>query len=461
MTTSERSFSRRSFLRLSATSVGVGLLAACAPQATPGASSTDGGGPAAPETTTITYWDWWGPAGSAANKALFDRLPEALQEAQPHLELNYQNVPFGEYFVKFLAAHAAGDTPDVMHSSVYWARDFYDKGALSDLKPFVDVTPDLAQDTFIEGSLGQATKGPIQYGIPGEGPDSSLIFYNVDMFEEAGVTTDAAEIANWDWNDFTEAAKALTKIEGDEVVQSGFLVGTPTAQTLSIWASCHGGAFYSKGGDGTENGVGFNENDATINGLHWFLDMLHESRVSQPIGPERQDWNQFMQGTTAMAGSGPWAFGRLNADVPDLNWSAMVYPAAPVTGGQRGTAVWNNMLVMPSKSASPEAGWDFLEFWCGLDWMKERLAIGDWLSPRKDFYETTEYKQRFEELPILSLVPEASALGTPLVYIQQSALDNAIRPVLEAVILQAEEPEVAVPALVEECNEIMAKAGYA
>ena len=39
-----------------------------------------------------------------ANKALFDRLPDAMKESQPHLELNYQNVPFGDYFVKFLAA---------------------------------------------------------------------------------------------------------------------------------------------------------------------------------------------------------------------------------------------------------------------------------------------------------------------------------------------------------------------
>ena len=77
---------------------------------------------------TITYWDWWGPAANETSKALFDRLPVALGESNPELELNYQNVPFGEYFVKFLAAHAADDTPDVMHSSVYWGRDFYDRG---------------------------------------------------------------------------------------------------------------------------------------------------------------------------------------------------------------------------------------------------------------------------------------------------------------------------------------------
>src|SRR5689334_5234659 len=93
--------SRRKFLAFSATSIGIGVLAACAPAAAPA-----GGGAAAPSAakTTITYWDWWGPAGNAVLKNLFDRLPVALKEHKPDLDLNYQNVPFGdEYFQKFLA----------------------------------------------------------------------------------------------------------------------------------------------------------------------------------------------------------------------------------------------------------------------------------------------------------------------------------------------------------------------
>ncbi|MEM7128844.1 MAG: extracellular solute-binding protein [Chloroflexota bacterium] len=449
--------SRRRFLALSAMSVGAGLLAACAPVSDSGA----GDGAASSEPQTVTYWDWWGPSGSEVNAALFERLPVALTEANPDLELDYQNVPFGEYFRKFLAAHAAGDVPDVMHSSVYWARDFYDKEALHDLTPFVEVTPDLARENFLDGALLQATKGAAQYGVLGEGPDSNQIFFNIDLFEEAGVTTNADEIAQWTWDDFTAAAKELTKMDGDDVVQSGFMVGTPGAQNLSVFASCHGVGFYSKNADGIENGVGFNESNAAVNGLNWYLDMLYETVVSQPIAPERQDWNQFIQGTTAMASSGPWQYGRLRGDVPELNWSTMLWPAAPVDGGKQGTAIWNNMLVMPSRGANQDAGWAFLEFWCGLGWMLERLEIGDWMAPRKDFYETPEFKAKLDELPILEMVPKATAAGTPLVYIQQSALDEAIRPVLEAVILQQETPEVAMDQLVTTGNEIMAKAGYA
>ena len=295
--------SRRDFLRLSAVTalsgIGASALAACAPA--PESSGDMAGEAPAAAQQTITYWDWWGPAANETSKALFDRLPVALGESNPELELNYQNVPFGEYFVKFLAAHAADDAPDVMHSSVYWARDIYDKGALLDLTPSIDVTPDLAPDNFLDGALLQATKGPAQYGVLGEGPDSSQIFFNTDLFEEAGVTTDPDEIAQWGWADFTEAAKELTKRDGDEVVQSGFLVATPTAATLSIWASCHDVGFYSKNDAGIEDGMGFNEKNAAVNGLNWYLDMLHVHQVSQQIAPERQDWAQFQQGKAAMA----------------------------------------------------------------------------------------------------------------------------------------------------------------
>src|SRR5689334_14826885 len=61
--------SRRKFLTFSAASIGVGVLVACAPAAAPA-----GGGAGAPAAAkkTITYWDWWGPAGNAVLKNLFD-----------------------------------------------------------------------------------------------------------------------------------------------------------------------------------------------------------------------------------------------------------------------------------------------------------------------------------------------------------------------------------------------------
>jgi multiple sugar transport system substrate-binding protein len=464
--------SRREMLRMAAGAVagGVGtmFLGACqpaqpveeekAPAEETKAPAEEKKAPPA-EKVTVTFWDWWNMSEGASGE-MFNYLTERFPEVEPNVELNLQNVPFGEYFRKFLAAHAAGDVPDAMHSSVSWGRDFYDKGALNDLMSYMEATDDVRRDNFLAGALVPSGKGPVQYGVPGEGPDHTCIFFNIDYFEEAGLTTDLKEIQdNWDWNTFVDAAKKLTVREGDEITRSGFLVGIPSRHQLSFWPACHGGAFYKEEG-GQITGLAFNDGDAAIHGLNWWLDMLYESKVSQPIGPERQDWNQFLQGTTAMVLSGPWNYVNVLEQAPDMTWSAMLIPKAPYPGGRYSTDLWTNMLVIPSKAKNKDAGWTLLHFWCGLEFMIKRLEIGKWLAPRKDFYETAEYEKERQDLPVMDNVPLASEVGEAATFIQRSPIEEAIRPIVEDVMIQDRDVEGAVEEMLEKCNALMEEAGY-
>ena len=161
-----------------------------------------------------------------------------------------------------------------------------------------------------------------------------------------------------------------------------------------------------------------------------------------------------------MAQSGPWDFVPIAEQSPDLNWSAMLIPAKPGENGQISTSIWNNMLVMPAKAQNQEAGWSLLTYWCGLDWMLQRLEIGSWMAPRNDFYETAEYQQALEGMPVLANVPLASEVGTSVAFIESTAIQATINPILEAVMLGERDPESAVAEMVEKCNEILAKAGY-
>jgi multiple sugar transport system substrate-binding protein len=449
-------------LRMSAGAVmgGVGavLLGACRPAKPAGEEKApdEEKQPVTQEEVTITYWDWWSITSGNSGK-MFEYLPEGFAEVEPNITLDLQNVPFGEYFRKFLAAHAAGDVPDTMHSSVYWGRDFYDKGALIDLLPYMEATDNVRRDHFLPGSLIQSSKGGVQYGVPGEGPDHQSIYFNIDYFEEVGLTTDLEEIQKtWDWNTFTEAAKALTVREGDQIKRSGFLVSTPSTHNLSEWPASHGGSFYKEG----EKGVAFNDNDATVHGLNWWLDMLNESKVSQPIGPERQDWQQFLQGTTAMVRNGPWAYNTVLDQAPDMKWSAMLFPKAPYPGGVYSTDIWNNMLVIPTKAKNKDAGWKLLHYWCGLDFMLMRLQFGQWMAPRLDFYETTEYEEARKALPVLDNVPLAGQIGKPLTYAQRTAIAETVQPIMEAIMLGERDVGEATDEMVEKCDELLAKAGY-
>jgi len=451
----DRKTSRRELLQMTAaaalaatTSV---LVSACT---VPVAPAQNGGQSPAEEAVTITYWDWWSMTAGPSGR-MFEALPTAFAAVAPNIELDLQNVPFGEYFTKFLAAHAAGDVPDVMHSSVDWGRAFFDRGAVLDLTPFIEKTSSMARDQFLPGALHQVTKGAAQYGVPGEGPDHDTIFYNQNYFAEAGLPTEREELMKWTWTDFTDAATALTVRDANgQVTRSGFLVPVPGHHEMAYWAGCQGGSFYNE----DETGVAFQENNAAVDGLNWWLEL--QEKASQPLTSERQDFQQFLQGTTAMAQDGPWNFVQMAEQAPDLKWSAMLIPAKPGENGQISTSIWNNMLVMPSKAQNQEAGWTLLTFWCGLDWMLKRLEIGSWMAPRNDFYETPEYKQALEKMPVLANVPLASEVGTSVAFIESTPIQATINPILEAVMLGERDPESAVAEMAEKCNEILAKAGY-
>lgn len=411
--------------------------------------------PAPGEELAITYWDWWSPSQSAVMAKLFEVMPVEWANRHPEIKLAIQYVPFADYFTKFMAAHAAGDPPDTMHCSVNWARDCFDKGAILDLKDYLDASPDVAADRMLPGSLFQATKGSSQYGVPGEGPDSDLFFYNVDLLEQAGVDTTREVIAKWTWDDFSAAAQKVTK---DDLSTTGFTCYTPDDHTLAAWANthCEGCGFYKP----EMKGVAFNDSDAAIHGFEWFLSMLYDNPVSQPISPERQDWNMFKEGVVAITRSGPWSFSELQTDVPDLKWGVTVYPAYP-DGGRPGTVTWNNLLVMPSAAKHKDAGWKLLEFLCGLDWMVQRLKIGAWMSPRKDFYDTQEYKDALAALEWLDMVPYATGIGTTVSFIQENSIANALQPLMEGAILRQMDLGQAINEAVKACNDLLAEAGYA
>ena len=126
----DRKTSRRELLQLTATAALVTATSTLVSACTAAVAPTQGEGQSpAQEGATITYWDWWSMTAGPSGR-MFEALPSAFAEVEPTIQLELQNVPFDEYFTKFLTAHAAGDVPDVMHSSGDWGRSFFDRGAI-------------------------------------------------------------------------------------------------------------------------------------------------------------------------------------------------------------------------------------------------------------------------------------------------------------------------------------------
>lgn len=178
------------------------LLAACAPsQPTPAGSSDE---PAAAEPITLTYISWAAGDEQKDQEAAFAQY----MKENPNVKIEAQFVPYDEYHEKINTLMAANTPPDIYYINEYLAADWGEKGVAVDLKPYFEARGINMEETYIPNALFKS--GGKIYGLASGVVDMSL-FYNKEMFKEAGIDTPPLDVANaWSWSDYIAAAKALT-----------------------------------------------------------------------------------------------------------------------------------------------------------------------------------------------------------------------------------------------------------
>jgi multiple sugar transport system substrate-binding protein len=418
----EKRFSRRGFLKLAGSITMATAVAACA--ATPAPTPPPAGAtevattpaeekatvaPPTPAVTAITlrYRTWHTREANPGDGEWYDWLIANYPADHPGVTIEVEFVPFGsEYIQKVLADVAAGTPPDLLHSSIIWARDFYDRGVLLDLNDYLDQVPELAPDMF----LGEATneyrsKGGKYYGVPWEGPDSSVVALNSSLFEEAGFDPKGADIKTWD--DFVRVAKALTKEEGGEVVQAGFLVGSMRyIEGFATWMYTNGGALH----DREITKPTFN-NERGEQVVQFQLDLLNTHKVSFPISPERQDSQLFMQGKTAMVHWGTWCHKMIAANAPaGFKYWLIPFPQGPM-GERPAVTTWSNMFVLPKKTKNPDAAFELMRFCTTPPGLLKRFELSARTTPHKSIFESETWQKMVAQFPALAQTPVVAELG--------------------------------------------------
>ncbi len=214
----------------------------------------------------------------------------------------------GGYDDKVNAAISNGGLPDVYTVDGVTVAQYADAGAIVPIDEYFteeelkDFNPSIIQQGTYDDKL--YTLGVM---------DSSVgIFYNKDMFEEAGI--EPATIDNpWTLDDLTEAAKKLTTDDHygitmsldakDETLIFFFL---PLIQSQKSNVVSEDGLI----ADGYLNG------EATVNALTWIKEMTDNGYASATPAE-----NSFELGQAAMALTGSWEPGNLAKF--DINWGLM------------------------------------------------------------------------------------------------------------------------------------------
>ncbi|MTI59113.1 MAG: extracellular solute-binding protein [Firmicutes bacterium] len=137
-----------------------------------------------------------------ADALAFREMLEKFSEENPDIEVNVELLDIDSYFMKLQTLAAANELPDIflLKSSLV---DTFARGGL--IEPLnAELNQDGWKDGFVDGAFADFLKGENIYAIPYAMGATSLIYYNKEIFDEAGIA-DFPE----NWTEFKTVIRKL------------------------------------------------------------------------------------------------------------------------------------------------------------------------------------------------------------------------------------------------------------
>ncbi|EWS79486.1 sugar ABC transporter substrate-binding protein [Brachybacterium phenoliresistens] len=335
-----RTVSRRSLLA-GAGAAGAGLgLAACG-----GGSGGDGGTPESdPDHKDLVMTVWGGEADKIAYQARVDLAKEKF----PDYTITLQLIPSENYEQKVQTMISSKTGPDIMQVAEN-VNVYSSKQQLVPLDDYISAAGLDMAATF--GPVGENYRWDGKtYGIP-DRSGAMVLYYNKDLFDAAGIEYPTAD---WDWDTFLDAAKALTDPAKGQFGYGG--VGW-WPQWFSLVAQ-NGGAVLDP-----ETGAPSVNSPEAVEALQWAQDLYFTHKVAPTavdysnMGPEMGADGAFQQGLVAMNSTGFWAVGG-NAGIEGLNWDIAPF----FHGKEKAVSAFGSALVIPTAAKNPQASFEIIQF---------------------------------------------------------------------------------------------------
>ena len=208
----KKTFSRRGFLQKAVlASAGIGL-AACQPQQPTAVKGEEQsaevqGSPAKADTVTISFMGWGGPEES---QGVLD-LIKIFEDENPTIKVTWQHTP-EDYMSKLMAMVASGTPPDTLFTPQDYYKTFCKQGLMLDIQNWLEADPEIDTKTYF---LQPQEDNRSAYNGRWHGIGccwvGNHLFYNADMFNEAGIEPPSNDPEKaWTWDEFVDVCKKFT-----------------------------------------------------------------------------------------------------------------------------------------------------------------------------------------------------------------------------------------------------------
>ena len=256
-------------------------------------------------------------------------MVEAMKEAFPQYELKFDAMPAsGGYdtqdLSKLTAAVAAGNPPDIAVLNAPFIMEVASRDMLHPLNEYIEASGINMEETFYAYTLDELTFQGEIWGLP-SGTDDRILYYNKDMFAEAGLDPEAPPTT---WAELLDYAELLTKTDADgNFEQIGFIPNFGNSW-LYLYAIQNGGQFISD----DDRTVTLN-NPENVEALQFMVEGYDRLGGAEKINAYSSSFlsaadDPFLRGQVAMVINGDWAISTYARYAPDMYYG-FAYATTP------------------------------------------------------------------------------------------------------------------------------------
>jgi multiple sugar transport system substrate-binding protein len=285
---------------------GVVLLLACA------AFAAWSGGQKEAEEITLEWQQWM--YGDDAK--IYATVISDFEQANPRTKVKITELSYQDHYSNIEVRMSGGNAPDIFRNEYGFLARYEKNKQAVDLTKYFPASywkrfwPKLMEFCDIKGGV---------YGVP-QMTDTTVVFYNKDLFKKAGVTAPESAKNAWTWDDWEAVGRKL-KQAGAKYGMAGATYGGTCWYYVS-W----GGGFVSQDGSKPYMNV-----PGVLDGLQrqkkWFDEGL-EPISTLWFNPDNFE-NLFSMGQIGMIWSGIWMTTFMDQNAKSFEWGTTYCPKGP------------------------------------------------------------------------------------------------------------------------------------
>ena len=373
----------------------------------------------AKEPVTVVWFVGFGTGTDPGQIEAHEQIVQEFNDAHENIVLELLTVPHEEHTAKFATMLAAGTPPDlVMPIGIAGVAEFFDEWM--DIQPLIDGDQyDLGD--FYGPTIDLHTYPDKVVGLP-MGVFPSVLFYNEDIFDAAGLDYPPHKFGESDWtlNEMTTIAAELTLDENGNNANSPDFDWESTVQWG--WDGLSWSAFgeYPPKFGGLAIPVTDDYRTATANSKEWVgaAQWMADNIWKQHIRATGEQSGAFYDAAGDPFGSGmvamwechSWMSYAFQDWTDSLNWDMAAVPAGP--NGDISAAIHADTFAIPQSSKNATEAWEVAKWlaqpdilvrltqnWGGLP--ARRSIASSWKSEMETQYPHQDFQVFFDAIEYL------------------------------------------------------------